>query len=173
MTVTGELVARGTEITFTGEGWNAVVLTGATATFEDVDDFVSGSIIEHCVFEGGTRALTLQGASPYVHASTFRDNTCASRRARGWLRHHPDRRRGASHPGQHLPRQHRDGATWSSATGTSASAPGGVGAAYLRTCEDNVFADNTTDGEPGDFAWHNEELEHYPEWVTHPSIAHN
>ncbi len=173
MTVTGELVARGTEITFTGEGWNAVVLTGATATFEDVDDFVSGSIIEHCVFEGGTRALTLQGASPYVHASTFRDNTCASTVLEGgcaitltdgaaprirdntFLDNIATEQRGHR---QQEPRLRRRG---------------GVGAAYLRTCEDNVFADNTTDGEPGDFAWHNEELEHYPEWVTHPSIAHN
>lgn len=80
--VAGELVARGTEdepIVFTHAGngnWNSIVFedTAVDAVFEHVDDYVSGSIIEHCTLEFGTRALHIHGSSPYVVNSTFTDN---------------------------------------------------------------------------------------------------
>lgn len=86
LVVAGRLVARGTEdapVTFTGapgpDGtparWGSVLFEDSAedATF-DGDVYVGGSLLERCVFERGTRALRLEGASPYVHATTFRDN---------------------------------------------------------------------------------------------------
>jgi len=84
--IRGRLVARGTsseEILFTldpdaaeGEHWGSVVFEDAAedAVFSDLDTYEEGSIIEHCVFEHGSRALRLHGASPYVVRSVFRDN---------------------------------------------------------------------------------------------------
>ena len=86
LVIEGELIARGTEsepIVFTGrdsdgtpESWMSVAFTESSvdATFERVDDYVSGSIVEHCTFEYGTHALRISGASPFVHRSLFRDN---------------------------------------------------------------------------------------------------
>ena len=86
LVVEGELVARGTidePITFTGAPgepdaawWGSVVFgdSASDAVFEEVDDFVSGSILEYCRFEHATRALILDGASPYVHGCTFENN---------------------------------------------------------------------------------------------------
>ena len=83
--VAGELVARGTEddpILFTGQGegddlarWGSVVFEDSSvdATYEAIDDYLSGSIVEGCVFEHGTKAVRTHGASPYIHASTFRN----------------------------------------------------------------------------------------------------
>jgi hypothetical protein len=84
LVVQGELVARGTEaepILFTGvDRWGSVVFedTSTPAVFENLDDYLSGSIVEHCIFENATKALQLVGASPYVHKSIFRDNQCES-----------------------------------------------------------------------------------------------
>ncbi len=89
ITVEGTLVARGTEaapIRFlpAGDGgdpprWGTLIFTeGAIdATFEGVDQYVSGSILEFCEFQGATRALRLTGASPYVHRCLFTDNKTA------------------------------------------------------------------------------------------------
>jgi hypothetical protein len=82
LVVRGEIVALGASdspIRFSGlDGarWGGVVLedTAIDATFVELDDYVSGSAFSHTVFEGGARALQLFGASPWVHASTFRDN---------------------------------------------------------------------------------------------------
>lgn len=79
LVIEGTLVARGTEgspITFTGEGWGGVRFeAGSTdATFVEVDDYVSGSIVEHAVLEGATRGMTITDSAPYVRAVTFRNN---------------------------------------------------------------------------------------------------
>lgn len=89
LSIAGALVARGTAaepILFQGlpnaqqqpARWGSVVFLDSSedAAFEDLDEYVSGSIIEGCTFEGGTRAVIIQQASPYVHESTFRDNAC-------------------------------------------------------------------------------------------------
>lgn len=82
LVVQGELLAMGTEeapILFTGDPearWRSIEL-GATATsasFEDVDDYASGSILEHAVVENATRGVSIAGSAPYVHAVTFQDN---------------------------------------------------------------------------------------------------
>ncbi len=84
LVIQGELIAQGTEaepIMFTAqnpsENWGSVIFedTAVSATFEQVDDYVAGSIIEHAHFELGTRAVQLFGASPYIHQNVFRDNT--------------------------------------------------------------------------------------------------
>lgn len=84
--VKGELRAVGTagqQVLFTGKDdgsgkgrWISVMFenSSADAVFIDVDEYESGSILEWCTFEHGTRALKLDGASPYVHRSTFTDN---------------------------------------------------------------------------------------------------
>ncbi len=84
--VKGELLARGTEakpVVFTGapvgDGlarWNTIRLDNAStdAVFTFLDDYQSGSILEWCVVEGASRGVTLDGASPYLHHSTFRNN---------------------------------------------------------------------------------------------------
>jgi len=84
--VKGEMQARGTPgqpVLFTGmdDGggkgrWVSVVFedSSADAVFVDVDEYQSGSILEWCTFERGTRAVKLKGASPYVHRCTFTDN---------------------------------------------------------------------------------------------------
>jgi hypothetical protein len=79
LVVHGTLLARGTEdapITFTGDGWRGILFEDASvdATFEDVDDYVDGSIVEHTVIEGATRGMTITASSPYLHAVTFRNN---------------------------------------------------------------------------------------------------
>jgi len=80
--VEGQLVARGTAdepILFTRSGsgnWNSIVFeeNSVDAVFEQVDEYVSGSIVEYCTLEFGTRALHIHGSSPYVANSTFTDN---------------------------------------------------------------------------------------------------
>jgi hypothetical protein len=81
--VQGTLTAQGTDdavIRFTrldpDAAWGPLRLTASAtpATYENLDDYVSGSIIEHVEFDGAWRALELLGASPYVHASNFHDN---------------------------------------------------------------------------------------------------
>ena len=49
----------------------------------------------------------------------------------------------------------------------------GFGAAYLRVFRDNDVYGNFRAGLPSDFAWHNEWLEDYPDWVTSPDISNN
>jgi hypothetical protein len=84
--VFGEILAMGTEsetVLFTGaptdaepERWGSVVFeeSSAPAVYADVDDYQSGCMLEHCVFEYATRALRMGGASPYVHRCEFRHN---------------------------------------------------------------------------------------------------
>jgi len=85
--VRGTLVARGTEaapVVFTGAGggggerWGSVVFEDSSedASFTEDLEYVSGSIVEGCVFEHATKAVQTLAASPYIHASTFRDNLC-------------------------------------------------------------------------------------------------
>ncbi len=89
LTIAGELVARGTPdapILFQGvpdaqqqpARWGSVVFLDSSvdAAFEQIDEYVSGSILEGAVLEGGTRAVVIEQASPYLHESTFRDNAC-------------------------------------------------------------------------------------------------
>lgn len=84
--VAGQLVARGTEaapIRFTGADdgdgparWRSVVFedSAVDAVFEGLDRPTGGSVLERCEFEYGARAVSLQAASPYFHACTFRHN---------------------------------------------------------------------------------------------------
>lgn len=77
--VHGELVAIGAAdepVTFTGAGWGSLVFEddSVDAVFEDLDDYVAGSTLQHAIVEGGTRAVQLHGASPYLADSTFRGN---------------------------------------------------------------------------------------------------
>jgi hypothetical protein len=84
--VEGALQARGTvtaPITFTrpgdeaGDGrWGSIVFSaGSTpAAFEDIETWVSGSILEHCDLRYGQRALQLLGGSPLVRACVFESN---------------------------------------------------------------------------------------------------
>ncbi len=84
--VFGEILALGTEsepVLFTGkptdgdpERWGSVIFeeTSTPAVYTDVDDYQSGSVLEHGVFEFATRALRMGGASPYVHRCEFRHN---------------------------------------------------------------------------------------------------
>jgi len=82
LVIDGALVAHGTgddPITFTGHGgarWGGIVFNDGAedASFEAVDDYVGGSILEHCVLEGASRAVALHAASPFIHQSTFRGN---------------------------------------------------------------------------------------------------
>lgn len=86
ITVDGELIARGTvskEIRFTGAKtstgtarWTSLVFKtqSADAMFSNLDDYIGGSILEHCTFESAIRAVTLRGASPYIHAVVFKNN---------------------------------------------------------------------------------------------------
>ena len=86
LVVAGELIARGTEdarVRFVGvpdgddaAAWGSVLFldTAVDARFVAIDDYASGSILERCDFVGGSRALRLQAASPYVHDCTFEGN---------------------------------------------------------------------------------------------------
>ncbi len=87
LTIEGALVARGSKdkpIIFTGKvvagapaRWGSVAFTDSStdATYKDLDDYVSGSILEHCTLEHGTRALKLTGASPHVSQCLFQKNS--------------------------------------------------------------------------------------------------
>lgn len=85
--VRGGLVARGTEadpVLFTGkdagdgtpERWGSVVFedTSIDAALQAGAQYQSGSILEHCVLEGASRAVKLVSASPFLHLSVFRNN---------------------------------------------------------------------------------------------------
>ena len=84
--VQGELIARGTEaepIRFTHaqssartQHWGSIVFEDSStdAVFQDLDDYVSGSIVEWAVLETATNALWIIGAAPYVHRCTFQNN---------------------------------------------------------------------------------------------------
>ena len=86
LTVHGALVARGDAarpIVWRGaddpEGparWGSLRFsdTARPARFEALDDYVEGSILEHCVFRDATRAVRLDGAAPYLHRCTFEGN---------------------------------------------------------------------------------------------------
>ncbi len=84
--VQGQLIARGTEeapilfVRSSGSSeqdrWGSVTFepTSMPASFEQIDQYAAGSILEWCVFEGASRAVQLLGASPYIHHCAFRDN---------------------------------------------------------------------------------------------------
>ncbi len=84
--VFGEIVAAGTAeepVVFTGkpdgeesERWGSMVFeeSSTPAVFTAVDEYQSGSLLEHCVFEYATRAVRMGGASPYVNQCEFRYN---------------------------------------------------------------------------------------------------
>lgn len=80
--VDGELIAVGTEnepITFTGDSaapWAGIVFhdTTADAVFTGVDVYESGSLLDNVVVEHAVRGADVDGASPYLHAVTFRAN---------------------------------------------------------------------------------------------------
>ena len=80
--VDGELNADGGpahDIVFTGDAnarWRSIVFskTGTPATFTDVDDYDSGSILTGVTIENATRAVELAGASPYLENVVFRNN---------------------------------------------------------------------------------------------------
>ena len=86
LTIEGALVARGTQaspITFTGKlvsgtpaRWKSIILadSAADAVYQELDQYVSGSVLEHCALEYGTQALQLVGASPLVSKCTFSNN---------------------------------------------------------------------------------------------------
>lgn len=86
ITVEGALLARGTkdkQITFTGKlvsgkpaRWKSILFADSStdATYKEVDDYVSGSILEYVVLEYGTQAVKLVGASPHVSRCTFQNN---------------------------------------------------------------------------------------------------
>jgi len=56
--------------------WGAFIFEEScvSAQFEHVDEYVGGTVLEHVVFEFGTRALRVGGPSPYIHACEFRLN---------------------------------------------------------------------------------------------------
>ena len=84
--IEGELIARGSQaqpIIFEGNAdaagparWNSLIFENTTvdAEFELVDDYLSGSILEHCSFTDAVRAVVIRRASPYLHRCTFQDN---------------------------------------------------------------------------------------------------
>lgn len=86
ISVEGQLIAKGraeAPIVFTlapasraGERWGSLSFEegAAAAVFSGLDRYESGSIVEHCLFEHGTKALRITGSSPYVARSTFRHN---------------------------------------------------------------------------------------------------
>lgn len=84
LVIGGTLDARGTEaepIVFgrldPDEAWAGVVFNrpSTPATFTDLDRFEAGSILAYAELSGATRALALDGASPYLHALRVHDNT--------------------------------------------------------------------------------------------------
>lgn len=85
--VEGELIARGesaSPIVFTARDadtlWGAIVFGpgAASAVFENLHDYVSGSILEYVTIEHGQRALRMEGVSPLVRACTFQHNRYGS-----------------------------------------------------------------------------------------------
>jgi len=68
--------AEGTEEADGPTRWGSLRLsaTAEPARFEALDDYVGGSILEHCVFRDATRAVRLDGAAPYLHRCTFEGN---------------------------------------------------------------------------------------------------
>ena len=89
LTIKGTLLARGTAtktITFTGKKdtsgkrarWGSLVFADESkdAVFKELDEYQSGSIVEHCAFENATRAIQIVKSSPYVHKCAFTDNLC-------------------------------------------------------------------------------------------------
>lgn len=78
--VQGVLVARGTAeapVTFEGHdgaAWGSVILEGVDTRYEGLDTWVSGPVLEHCRFTGGSQALRIVGGSPLVRACTFEGN---------------------------------------------------------------------------------------------------
>ena len=82
LSVAGTLVARGTSaapITFGGidgvRGGSLLFEEGAgDAVFAGIGVYESGSILEHCRFEGGAAAVQLVGASPLIRDCEFVGN---------------------------------------------------------------------------------------------------
>ena len=95
LTIKGTLVARGTSamgITFTGKldsgarvRWGSLVFADSStdAVFKELDEYVSGSILERCTFSHATKAIKITASSPHVTACTFQDNECTSTKKGG------------------------------------------------------------------------------------------
>jgi len=93
--VEGTLVARGTAaapIRFTGmptgggtARWGSVVFLDASedAIFDQVDEYVAGSVLEHCILEQGARAVQTEAASPFLFRAAFQDNAFSPSLAEG------------------------------------------------------------------------------------------
>ncbi len=283
--VNGELRALGTEeapVLFTGvvDGddvlrWASLVFADSStdAVFEDVDEYVEGSILQFVRFEYGARAVSTEASSPYIHACEFHGNVYdgeATLAGAGALYIGPGsapRVVGCTFTGNEATGNSYGGAIYvddaapviqgntfdgnisayggavttylmyspivgntftdnvadweggglslvssspavlnNSFTGNSCvldgggvhvcvtcfphanpflmdntvsgnsnsfHGAGGVGAAYLRMFVDNNLTGNLLDGEPADFAWNNEALAEYPDWVVNTSVAQN
>jgi len=84
--IQGQLVARGevnTPIVFTGTdsgsgpaSWESLIFkdSAVDATYEILDDYLSGSIVSGCVLEYGQKAIVLESASPYIAHNLFQHN---------------------------------------------------------------------------------------------------
>ncbi len=89
LTIDGQLVARGTEtepILFTKNDdsdtsayWQSVVFTdsAADAEYEQLDEYVSGSVVQWCTFEHARRAIRVTDSAPLIDQCTFRNNATA------------------------------------------------------------------------------------------------
>ncbi len=81
--IQGTLVARGTRdapIEFTSAedaSWGSIVFEPGSqdASYQDVHDWVTGSVLEHCRILGGDRAVSIDGASPLVRSCHFEGNS--------------------------------------------------------------------------------------------------
>ncbi len=99
ITVDGELDAAGTDdeagrISFesadppsdpsdttpVADPWGGIVFNAdaVSATFDRVDTYASGSIVEHARIAYATRGMHILGSSPYVHSVEFFDNVIAA-----------------------------------------------------------------------------------------------
>jgi len=86
LTVAGTLTARGSStrpVLFTGTPagagkarWGSLVFTRTStgASFSAANAYSGGSILERCTLEHATRAIRIEGASPFIHRCTLKDH---------------------------------------------------------------------------------------------------
>ncbi|MBW2254812.1 MAG: right-handed parallel beta-helix repeat-containing protein, partial [Deltaproteobacteria bacterium] len=51
--------------------------------FDQVDEYVAGSVLEHCILEQGARAVQTEAASPFLFRAAFQDNAFSPSLAEG------------------------------------------------------------------------------------------